>query len=258
MSLSFASRHFRIIGALLMREMTTRFGREGLGFVWVVGEPLIFCLGVLFMWTLIKPEYEHGIRLGPLVMTGYMCLVLFRHMISFSLGAVEANVGLLHHRQIGILHLYLARNFMEFAGATVALVIVYVVLIALGQVGLPKDWLLLYGGWLLTGWVGFGLALTLAGLAMRYELMERLVPVLTYAMIPLSGAFFMVAWIPAKYRETFLLVPLPHGIEMVRAGVLGEFVHTYYHPLYAAACGGALVGAGLILLADVKNRIVIE
>ena len=258
MSVPFVSRHLRIIGALLMREMTTRFGREGLGFVWMIGEPLIFCLGVLVMCTLIKPEYEHGIRLGPLVMTGYMCLVLFRHMISFSLGAVEANVGLLHHRQIGILHLYLARNFMEFAGATVALVIVYVVLIALGQVGLPKDWLLLYCGWLLTGWVGFGLALTLAGLAMRYELMERLVPVLTYAMIPLSGAFFMVAWIPEKYRETFLLVPLPHGIEMVRAGVLGEFVHTYYHPLYAVACGGALVGAGLILLADVRNRIVIE
>ena len=111
---------------------------------------------------------------------------------------------------------------------------------------------------MLTGWVGFGLALTLAGLAMRYELMERLVPVLTYAMIPLSGAFVMVAWIPERYRETFLLVPLPHGIEMVRAGVLGEFVHTYYHPLYAAAWGGVLVGAGLILLADVKNRIVIE
>jgi len=258
MSVSFASRHFRIIGALLMREMTTRFGREGLGFVWMIAEPLIFCLGVLFMWTLIKPAYEHGIRLGPLVMTGYMSLLLYRHMIAFSMGAVEANIGLLHHRQIGILHIFLARNVMEFCGSTVALVIVYIVLIALGQVGLPKDWLLLYAGWLMVGWVGFGVAITLAGMAMRYEIMERLVPVLSYAMIPLSGAFFMVGWIPEKYREAFLLVPLPHGIEMVRGGVLGEFVHTYYHPAYAFAFGGVLIGTGLILLADVKNRIVIE
>jgi capsular polysaccharide transport system permease protein len=258
MSVSFASRHFRIIGALLMREMTTRFGREGLGFVWVIAEPLIFCLGVLVMWTVIKPAYEHGIRLGPLVMTGYMSLLLYRHMISFSMGAIQANIGLLHHRQIGILHLFIARNLMEFAGGTAAFVIVYLVLIALGQVGLPQDWLLLYGGWLLVGWVGFGLALTLSGLAMRFELMDRLVPVLTYAMIPLSGAFFMVGWLPAQYREAFLLVPLPHGIEMVRAGVLGEFVHTYYHPLYAIAFGALMVGAGLLLLADAKNRIVIE
>lgn len=258
MSLSFASRHFRIIGALLMREMTTRFGREGLGFVWMIAEPMIFCLGVLFMWTLIKPAYEHGIRLGALVMTGYMCLLLYRHMIGFSMGALEANIGLLHHRQIGVLHIFLARNLMEFCGSTVALVIVYIVLIAMGQVGLPKDWLLLYSGWLMVGWVGFGVAITLASLSMRYEVMERLVPVISYAMIPLSGAFFMVAWLPEKYRETFLLVPLPHGIEMVRAGVLGEFVHTYYHPLYALAFGGVLIGTGLILLADAKNRITIE
>ncbi len=258
MNLSFASRHFRIIGALLMREMTTRFGREGLGFVWMIAEPLIFCLGVLFMWSLIKPEYEYGIRLGPLVMTGYMSLLLYRHMIGFSMGAVEANIGLLHHRQIGILHIFLARNLMEFCGSTVALVIVYVVLIAMGQVGLPKDWLLLYAGWLMVGWVGFGVAITLAALSLKYEVMERLVPVISYAMIPLSGAFFMVAWLPAQYREPFLLVPLPHGIEMVRGGVLGEFVPTYYHPWYALAFGAVLIGTGLLLLADAKNRVTIE
>lgn len=241
-----------------MRELTTRFGREGLGFVWVIAEPLMFCLGVLVMWTLIKPEYEHGIRLGPLVMTGYMSLLLYRHMISFSLGAVEANIGLLHHRQITIVHIFLARNLMEFGGTTAAFIVVYIVLIALGQVGLPADWLLLYSGWTTTGLVGFGLALIFAGLAVRYELMERLVPVLSYAMIPLSGAFFMVAWLPAQYRESFLLIPLPHGIEMVRAGVLGEFVPTYYHPAYALACGAVMIGLGLLLLADAKNRIVIE
>jgi capsular polysaccharide transport system permease protein len=258
MSVSFLSQHFRIIGALLMREMTTRYGREGLGFVWVILEPLMFCIGVFIMWTLIKPAYEHGIRLGPLVMTGYMSLLLYRHMISFSLGAVEGNIGLLHHRQITILHIFLARNLMEFAGTTAAFIAVYIILIALGQVGLPADWLLLYAGWLTTGWVAFGLALVFAGLAVRYELMERLVPVLTYAMIPLSGAFFMVGWIPERYREMFLLVPLPHGIEMTRGGVLGEFVHTYYHPAYALACGAVMIAVGMLLLADAKNRIVIE
>lgn len=241
-----------------MREMTTRFGREGLGFVWVIGEPLIFCFGVLFMWSIIKPPYEHGIKLGPLVMTGYMSLLLFRHMISFSLGAVSANIGLLHHRQIGIVHIFLSRNLMEFGGSTAAFVVVYVILMAMGQVDLPHNYLLLYCGWLVVAWVGLGLALLFAGLSARFELMERLVPVITYAMIPLSGAFFMVAWLPPQYRETFLLIPMPHGIEMVRAGVFGEFVPTYFHPFYALAVGGIMIAAGLLLLADVKNRLVIE
>lgn len=252
------SRHFRIIGALLMREMTTRFGREGLGFLWVIGEPLMFCFGVLIMWTLIKPAYEHGIRLGPLVMTGYMSLLMYRHMISFSIGALNANIGLLHHRQVGIMHIFLARNLMEFAGGTVAFVVVYIALIAMGQVSLPADWLLLYAGWLLVGWTGLGIALVFAGLALRFEIMERLVPILTYAMIPLSGAFFMVSWLPAQYREPFLWVPFPNAIEMVRAGVFGEFVHTYYHADYALFSGAVMLFSGMILLAGAKNRISIE
>lgn len=252
------SRHFRIIGALLMREMTTRFGREGLGFLWVVGEPLLFCFGVLIMWTLIKPAYEHGIRLGPLVMTGYMCLLLYRHMISFSLGAIQGNIGLLHHRQIGIWHIFFARNLMEFAGGTAAFVVVYVTLIALGQVSVPQDWLLLYGGWLLVAWTGMGIGLIFAGLAIRFDVMERLVPVLSYAMVPLSGAFFMVAWLPAQYREPFLLIPFPNGIEMVRAGVFGEFVDTYYHADYGFWSGAVMLFIGMILLAGAKNRVAIE
>jgi capsular polysaccharide transport system permease protein len=254
----FLGHHFRIVGALTMRELTTRFGREGLGFVWVIGEPLLFCIGVLIMWTLIKPAYEHGIRVGPLTMTGYMALLMYRHMISFSMGAIQGNVGLLHHRQVKILHLFLARNLMEFGGGTAAFIVVYVVLLALGQVELPKDWLLLYSGWLMVGWVGFGLSLTLAALSLRFELMERLVPVLTYAMVPLSGAFFMVSWLPERYREPFLLIPLPHGIEMIRGGVFGEFVPTYYHPIYAISFGAVLIGAGLLLLADAKNRVVLD
>jgi capsular polysaccharide transport system permease protein len=77
-------------------------------------------------------------------------------------------------------------------------------------------------------------------------------------MIPLSGAFFMVAWIPAQYREPFLLVPFPNAIEMVRAGVFGEFVDTYYHADYALLSGGVMLFLGMILLAGAKNRIVIE
>ena len=248
----------RIIGALTMREMTTRFGREGLGFLWVVGEPLLFCLGVLVMWTLIKPAYEHGIRLGPLVMTGYMSLLMYRHMISFSMGAIQGNIGLLHHRQVRILHLFIARNLMEFGGGTVAFIVVYIVLMVLGQVSLPKDWLLLYAGWLMVGWVGLGISMMLAALSLRYELMERLVPVLTYAMVPLSGAFFMVSWLPERFREPFLLIPLPHGIEMVRGGVFGEFVETHYHPFYAITVGAILMGGALLLLADARNRVVID
>ena len=39
----------RVIGALLIREIYSRFGRQSLGFAWVVAEPLVFAVPVLLM-----------------------------------------------------------------------------------------------------------------------------------------------------------------------------------------------------------------
>lgn len=252
------TRQSRVIGALVMREMTTRYGRQGLGFAWVMGEPLIFCFGVLILWTATKPAYEHGVRLAPFVMTGYMSVILIRHFISLLSSAIHANLGLMYHRQVAPLHLLFSRALLEFGGGTGAFVVVYAVLLALGQVSLPHDYLLLYCGWLLLAWTAMGFALVMSGLAMRYEIMERLVPVIGYVLVPISGAFFMVYWLPAGAREYVMYIPFVHGIEMMRAGVFGEFVPTYYNAPYALFVGAILNIVGLLIISASRDRIEVE
>ena len=252
------SRQSRVIGALVMREMGTRYGRQGLGFAWVIGEPLIFCFGVLILWSATKPSYEHGIKLAPFVMTGYMSLILIRHFINLLASALQANLGLMYHRQVSPLHIFMSRALLEFGGATGAFFVVYAILLALGQVSLPHDYLLLYTGWVLLAWTSLGFALLLTGLAMRYEIMERLVPVLSYMLIPISGAFYMVSWLPAQAREFVMYIPFVHGIEMVRAGVFGEFVTTYFNAPYALFTGAIMNIIGLLIISASRDRIEVE
>ena len=239
----------------MVREMITRFGREGFGFLWLIGEPLLFCGGVLILWSILKPPYEHGVRLGPFVMTGYMCLLLMRHQVSYTQGAVRANTGILYHRRIQVVHLLLSRCYLEFLGSTAAFAVVYLTLGALGQVGAPHNLILLLSGWVLVSFVASGVGFVLAGLSARWEIIERITPVLTYALIPVSGAFFMTAWLPPHVRELYLILPFAHGIEMVRSGVFGEFVETHYNALYALAIGLCLNVVGLLLMADARDRI---
>lgn len=248
----------RIIGALMMREIMTRYGREGLGFFWLVAEPLIFCLGVLIMWHFLKPPYEHGILLGPFVMTGYMCLLLIRHMIGQSVGAVPANTGLLYHRAIKLPHIFATRIILEFLGATIAFFIIYILLLALGQVELPSSWLLLYGGWFLMGGMAAGVGLIAGGLAMLSDQFERLVGFISYALIPISGAFMMTSFLPPSAQEIYRWVPFPHATEMVRASVFGEFVETHYDPIYGLLWVGIFNFVGLLIINAAKDRIEIE
>ncbi len=51
----------RVIKALMIRELSTRFGRENIGFLWMMVEPLLFPALVAIIWRLLKGPEEHGI-----------------------------------------------------------------------------------------------------------------------------------------------------------------------------------------------------
>jgi capsular polysaccharide transport system permease protein len=251
-------KHIRILNALMMRELVTRYGREGLGFLWLIAEPLVFCFGVMGLWSVMKPEYEHGVRLAPFIMTGYMTILLFRHMVQVGSGAMQANIGLMHHRSVRPLHIYLSRMMLEIVGGAMAFAVVYLVLLALGSVSPPHDYLKLYSGYLLMGWLSMGFAITVSSLAIRFEVIERILPVSMYLLVPLSGAFVMVDWIPTAYQSLYLLNPLPHTIEMVRDGVFGEFVQTHYNPLYPFYWGVILNVSGMLLLNQTQRYLEVD
>src|SRR6201987_6391707 len=93
---------WRVVGALLIREIYSRFGRESLGFAWIVAEPLVFAIPVLFVWRAVRDPNEHGISLMPFLWSGYLPLLLFRHLGDRILLFIRANVALLYHQRVTI------------------------------------------------------------------------------------------------------------------------------------------------------------
>ena len=103
----------RVVGALIIREIYTRFGRESLGFAWIVAEPLVFAIPVLFVWRAVRNPNEHGISLMPFLWSGYLPLLLFRHLGGRILLFIRANVPLLYHQRVTIFDIFLARALLE-------------------------------------------------------------------------------------------------------------------------------------------------
>src|SRR5215831_4618703 len=112
----------RVVGALLVREIYTRFGRESLGFGWMVAEPLVFALPVLLVWRIVRASHEHGLSLMPFLWSGYLPLLLFRHLGARILLFIRGNAGLLYHRRVSILDIFLARAILEIGGNLAALI----------------------------------------------------------------------------------------------------------------------------------------
>jgi capsular polysaccharide transport system permease protein len=250
--------HRRVLWALLMRELSTRYGRDNIGFLWVIAEPLVFAGGVAVLWTVIKPAYEHGIRVVPFVVTGYLPLILIRQTVGFTVGTIRVNQGLLYHRQITPLHLFIARFGIEALGISLAFIVIVLGLILFGVMSLPRDLLPVYAGWFLLAWMSFGVALMMGALGQIFEFVERFVQVITYVLIPLSGAFYMAAWLPPKLREGVLYLPFIHCFELIRKGFFGEFVTAYFNLTYAAGWAAGLTMAGLVLVQFVRGRVEVE
>src|SRR5215467_1297086 len=143
---------WRVVGALLIREIYTRFGREGLGFGWIVLEPLVFAIPVLLLWSVVRNPYEHGIALMPFLWSGYLPILLFRHVGARMLLFVRVNAGLLYHRQVTILDLFLARFTLEVGSNLSALLVSGILFYALGLVEPPRDLPMFYLGYFYMIW----------------------------------------------------------------------------------------------------------
>lgn len=223
----------RTIQALLVREMMMRYGRDNIGFAWVVLEPMILTVGVMFIWSVMGHENQ-GVKVVEVVLTGYMPLTLWRHLTNAVIGMFRNSVGSLYHRQITLLDLVFARQGLEIIGTTAALLVVYTSLSIFGIIDGYHRLDLILLGWGMMAWIGFAFGALLACWTERWEVAERFVQPLQYLNIPISGCFFFVDWLPHWAQGAIQWHPLVHCYEVFRAGYFGEAIRTHYNLEYFA------------------------
>lgn len=248
----------RVIHALMIRELTTRFGRENIGFLWIMAEPLLFAGLVGIMWRIMKGPEEHGVGLIAFVVSGYIPITLFRHSVARSVQVFAVNGSLLYHRQIKILDFVLARFIIEMLGGMMAYVFIGAILIAFDEFPLPSNIGLFLAGWFIYAFVSFSFAVVVAPLSEMSEVLEKLVPVVTYIMIPVSGLFTMASWLTPDLRAYMLWSPFVNGMEMMRGGIWGEDIAIYYNIWNPIIFGTVQVMLGLFLCRRVRKNLVVE
>jgi ABC-type polysaccharide/polyol phosphate export permease len=239
----------RVVWALLLREILTRFGRHNIGFLWLFVEPMLFTLGVTALWTMTRSVHGSNLPIVAFAVTGYSSVLLWRNMPGRCIGSIEPNLSLMYHRNVRVVDILLARLLLEAGGATISFVVLTLVFSSIGWMELPEDVLMVAFGWFMLAWFGMSLALFLGALAERSELVEKLWHPFAYLLFPLSGAAFLVDVLPPKAQDLILYLPMVNGVEYVREGFFGSQIVAHYDMAYMA-----LVCTFLTLLAFAEIR----
>jgi len=245
----------RVVWALMMREVITRFGRENIGVLWLFAEPMMFTLGVATLWSAAGLSHGSDLPIVAFAITGYSSVLMWRNTVGRCTNGVQGNLNLLYHRNVRVVDVFVARILLEMAGATASFTVLSLVFLGIEWIKPPDDMLLVAAGWFMLAWFGAALAVVVGAATTYSEIIDRLWHPTAYLLFPLSGAAFMVDWLPPNMQRAVLALPMVHGVELLREGYFGDVVHTHYDMGYMATVNLALTIIGLFLLRDASRRV---
>ncbi len=244
----------RVIGALFMRELLTRFGTSRIGFIWLLAEPMFLALMISTMHSLSGHGVGNNLPTFLFYAMGYTPFVMFRSIVNRGQNVINANMSLLFHRNITLLDLAIARNLMEAAVCSM-IITLFVTVAAVFFDEWPHEPALLFCGLMLSALLAHGLSMLLAALTCFYEPIERFTHPLTYLMMPISATFYMLSMLPEESRQLLLINPLVHVHEMNRWAQFGDRIVPYYSIPYVLCWILGLNLLGMAGLRAARSRI---
>lgn len=245
----------RVLGALLMREVLTRYGRHNIGFLWLFAEPMLFTLGVTALWSIAKLDSVSALPVVAFAITGYSSVLLWRNMPGRCVSAIEPNLPLFYHRNVKLLDVFMARIALEVAGTTMSFVGLTLVFWGIEWLSPPEDILKITGAWLMLAWFGAGLAIFLGALSWSTEVVDKVWHPAAYILFPLSGAAFLVDSLPPAAQQAILFLPMVHGVEYLREGYFGSQINARYDLAYMAMWNAGLTIAGLLRVRAISGEV---
>lgn len=246
----------RVIGALILRELHTRYGRENIGYLWMMLEPMILASVIGFLhFESGHTEYGADIKPLPFAVIGYTVFILFRGIVNRSEGAVEANAPLLYHRQVTVLDIVISRSLLEFAGVFMTFVIIMTLVCCVGLADPPARPLYLMAGWAMMYLFCMGNSLIITAITYENRTAGRLVHPYSYFMTALSGAFYQVQWLPPSIRIYAEWLPTTTVFEAARYGWFESANDDYAFYTYEIGFCMATIWIGLVLLRRMRHEI---
>lgn len=216
----------RVIWALVMREMITRFGREGLGVLWMLAEPAMFVIGVMTIFSQTETNAQYPV--AEYLAVSYPTLLFWRNTTNRVIKAIEVNRALLHHKPIRPIDIIYSRIVLEFAGATASFFVLYTVFVIIGICRLPADVLTMILGYFLVIWFSFNFVMIMAALSELSETIERISHIIIYLMLPFSGVFIPTYILPSDAAHLLTYFPLVDAVEYFHHGYYGARMPTIY------------------------------
>jgi capsular polysaccharide transport system permease protein len=217
-----------VIYALLLRELSSRFGKSRGGFLWVLFEPIAHLLVPVMVFGFIRYRFVPGVEYPVFLVYGFLPFLLFKAICLQIVNGVNTSQRLLSYRQILLMDVFVAKALAHMVIQAIVFAVVLTGLALLGYDVLPARPVELAGVLVLTVALAFGLGLVFAAIASLVPDARQVINVMFMPLYFISGVLFPVTRFPDEYVRWMAINPVLHLVELSRVTALKGFVPMKY------------------------------
>lgn len=242
----------RVLGALMLRDMRTRFGRSHWGFVIAIGWPfahILLIVGIMFARMMPVPL---GQSLVLFVTTGLIPFIGFMYMGRKMMESVLGNRPLLFFPQVKSTDLLISRAILEVIIFLTSSLLCLIFLFFVGVDPIPAYPLEAILAVLTTIFVSIGIGTLNACIVTFFPAYAMGYVLVQISLYTLSGVFFVPEFLPQIAYDVLAYNPLLHCVIWFRSA---------YYPGYGIGAEkgyAVLCGATFLLLGLLVDRFVVR
>lgn len=238
----------RAIVALLLREMSTTYGRSPGGYLWAFLEPIagIALLSLVFSAAFRTPALGNSFPL--FYATGYLPFVFYSTVASRVGASIKFSKKLLNYPSVTYFDAIMARFILTTLTHSVVLVVVLTGIILVWDIHPILDPVRILNSLGMAAVLGLGVGTLNCYLFWAVPVWEQLWGIINRPLFFVSGVFYLFESVPEPFSNYLVFNPLLHVVGEMRRGVFTNYPGNYVQPVYIYMFAFFAFALGLLLL----------
>jgi len=247
---------FRTITAMMLREMSSTYGRSPGGYIWAVAEP---AAGIVLLTTVFTLS---GFRTPPIgtnfpiyYATGILPFMLYTDVSSKVAQSLRFSKSLLAYPRVTFMDALLARFALNFSTQILVFYVLISIILLLYETRTSLNFEKISLALAMGGALGFGVGAVNCYLTTRFQVWGRVWAITNRPMFILSCIIFLFEAIPEPYSSYLWYNPVAHITGQMRSAFYPYYNPTYISPAYVFGISGVMTILGLISLKKYHKEI---
>ena len=248
---------FRNILALMLREMSTRYGRTPGGYIWSVLEPFaaIMFLSIGFSLLLRSPSLGTSVLL--FYATGYLPLNLYNSLAQPIARSISFSRPLLRFPAVNWMDALLARFILNSLTNVLICVLLFTVILSIVESRTVLDLPPIIEAFSLAMMLGLGVGAVNCVMFGLFPVWEVIWGIVTRPLFLASGVIFIYEDLPALAQNILWYNPLIHITRLMRTGFYPTYSPTYINIIYVMLFSMIALTLGLLFTRR-YNRVILH